>query len=73
MRSRIIGWLSCGRREPKVREVVPVEYVLAAIPWSELVTDADGSRRVRLPSGVETLPVVTITDWEGEWPARINQ
>ena len=56
-----------------MREVVPVEYVLAAIPWSELVTDADGSRRVRLPSGVETLPVVTVTSWEGEWPARINQ
>lgn len=41
---------------------MPAEWVLAAIPWAEL----NGST-ITLPS-IGTIPVVVVTDWEGEWP-----
>lgn len=67
------------------RLVVPVEYVLAAIPDSEIAFANDGSNpRLRYPGG--ELPVIGFREWwdnedgddmlyemEGEWPATIPQ
>jgi len=47
--------------------VVPVEYVLAAIPFSELRFDNDGSNPRIVLGGSGTLPVVVVGEG-AEWP-----
>ena len=53
------------------RLVVPVEFVLAAIPFSELRFDNDGGNpRVVLPT-TGSLPVVTVKEGS-EWPTILE-
>jgi len=46
---------------------VPVEFVLAAIPFSELRFDNDGSNPRIVLGGSGTLPVVVVEEG-AEWP-----
>ena len=50
-----------------MRLVVPVEYVLAALPGAELLTDRQGYSKV-IVSGVGTLPVIEVEEGNQEWP-----
>ena len=50
-----------------MRYAVPVEFVLAAIPFSELMFDNDGEHPRIVLAGTGTLPVVTVEEG-AEWP-----
>ena len=53
------------------RLAVPVEFVLAAIPFSELAFDNDGENPRVVLAGTGSLPVVTVEEGV-EWPTILE-
>jgi len=51
---------------------VPVEFVLHQVDWAELVWDRNGENPRIIVAGLYALPVVQVTEWEGEWPTILN-